>query len=318
MDDAPKEPKECATVEAAATAEVIHQKHVLPIKSLLAGFARARLAASQAEKAHTGHRTRLRESARQDLYALSDVELVELLLSFFIPQKDTNVVAHRLVERFGSVAGVLCASSEELIELAGITAQAATAVSKLFEMCLDSGIKELQLNNLAEAADFFGLAYLGKDEVGTYAAFMDGMFRVRAIEFFADSVPCARGIISSACKHRSKYVFIARREKDMFPQTFNIAAEVRSISVMLSDMGVSMLDYIIFTDYGYYTVGAPKKDCDWYPLYIFVPAIRFLRSPDLVGAVLSQGGALYAGRETAEEIPDFAKQICAAIKSVKS
>ena len=314
MDVEPEEkPKDNAAEEQAATAEPEPQKHILPIQSLLAGFARARLAEKQAEHAHTGHRTRLRESAKQDLYALSDVELVELLLSFFIPQKDTNVVAHKLIDRFGSVAGVLCAPSDELIDLAGITAQAAAVPGRLFKIFSDGG-KDLRLNSLAEAADFFGLAQLGKDEVGTYAAFMDGGMRVHAIEFFASDASCARGILSSACKHRCKYVFIARRDKDMFPQTFNIAAEVRNVSGMLSDMGVTMLDYIIFTDYGYYTVGAPKIGSDWYPLYIFVPAIRFLRSPDLVGAVFSEGGALYAGRETAEELPDIAKQICAAIK----
>lgn len=314
VDGQPKERRIDCADEQAATAEPEPQKHILPIQSLLAGFARARLAEKQAEHSHTGHRTRLRESAMQDLYALSDVELVELLLSFFIPQKDTNVVAHRLIDRFGSVAGVLCAPRDELIELAGITAQAAAVPGKLFKI-FPSGEKELRLNSLSEAAEFFGLAQLGKDEVGTYAAFMDGGMNVRAIEFFESDASCARGILSSACKHRCKYVFIARRDKDVFPQTFNIAADVRNISVMLSDMGVTMLDYIIFTDYGYYTVGAPKAGCDWYPLYIFVPAIRFLQSPDFVGAVASQWHTMYAGQENAEELTDIAKQICAAIKS---
>ena len=101
----------------------------------------------------------------------------------------------------------------------------------------------------------------------------------------------------------------------MFPQTFNIAAEVHKTSDMLSEMGVTMLDYIIFTDFGYYTVGSPPRDKGWYPMYIFVPAVRFLRSPDLLGVTPHCDTALYAGREDAEPIEDFAEQICKAIKN---
>ena len=105
----------------------------------------------------------------------------------------------------------------------------------------------------------------------------------------------------------------------MFPQTYNIAAEVRDLAVMLMDMGVVMLDYIIFTDYGYYTVGTPPKSSDWYPLYIFVPALKYMRSPDLAKSVLTPGDhALYAGRETAEPLEDFTRQLCAVIRDEAS
>ena len=88
---------------------------------------------------------------------------------------------------------------------------------------------------------------------------------------------------------------------------------------MLSDMGMTMLDYIIFTDYGYYTVGAPPREKDWYPLYIFVPAVKFMRSADLRGNVLlPDEHVVYAGRETAEPLKDFAGQLCAVLKADKA
>ena len=307
------EQKDSITGGADEVAAEQSQKHILPIHSFLADYVR-RLAEKQNEAhEHTGHRTRLRESAKHDdLYGFSDVELVELLLSFFIPQKDTNIVAHRLVDRFGSVAGVLCAPQAELIKLSNITAQAASVLTALFELCLAGGQKEIKLQTCAEAADFFALAQQGKNETGTYAAFLDGELNVRAIECYRDGA--TRDILSSACKHRCKYAFIARRESDLFPQTFNIAEQVHALSAMLTDMGMTMLDYIIFTDYGYYTVGAPAKDRDWYPLYIFVPAVKYMRSPDMIGNALSDGHAIYAGRETAEPLDNFAAQLCAVIK----
>ncbi|MDE7108207.1 MAG: hypothetical protein K2O39_07780, partial [Clostridiales bacterium] len=241
-------------------------------------------------------------------------ELVELLLSFFIPQKDTNVIAHRLIDKYGSVAGVMCAPQSELMRLSHITAQAASMLPALFGLCLTSGQKSIRLRNRAEAADFFGIAYFGKLAAGTYVAFMDGELNVRAIECYTTGGVPMRDILSSACKHACKYAFIARREPDMFPQTFNIAAEVAELAGMLSDVNVTMLDYLIFGDYGYYTIGTPPRGKGWYPLYIFVPAVKYLRSPDLAGSIAAPDGTLYAGMETAQPLPDFAAQLCAVLK----
>ena len=315
-----KEPKndtntEERSDEVGAVAEQ-SAPHVLPIAPYLERYLRRRIQAKDGEQnAHAGHRTRLRDSAKNDvdLTGLSDIELVELLLSFFIPQKDTNVIAHRLIDEYGSVAGVMCAPQSELARLSHITAQAASMLPALFGLCLTSGQKAVRLRNRQEAADFFGIAYFGKLAAGTYTAFMDGELNVRAIECYcSDGVPI-RDILSSACKHSCKYVFIARREPDMFPQTYNIAQAVAELAGMLGDVNVTMLDYLIFGDYGYYTIGTPPKGTGWYPLYIFVPSIRYLRSPDMVGNIAAPDGTLYAGRETAEELPDIAAQLCAVL-----
>lgn len=291
--------------------------HILPIAPYLEKYLRRRLEEKGDNRnAHAGHRERLRESAKSDvdLTGLSDIEMVELLLSFFIPQKDTNVIAHKLIDRYGSVAGVMCAPQSEFMQLSHITAQAATMLPSLFGLCLTSGQKAFKLKNRAQAADFFGIAYLGKSEACTYAVFMDGGLNVRAIECYAaDGVPM-RDILSSACKHSCKYVFIARREPDMFPQTYNIAHAVAELAGMLSDVNVTMLDYLIFGDYGYYTIGTPPRDKGWYPLYIFVPSIKYLRSPAMVGNIAAPDGTLYAGSETAEELPDIAAQLCKVLK----
>ena len=60
------------------------------------------------DNVHTGHRARLRERVRQEgLAAFSDHEVIELLLTYAIPRRDVNPLAHELVARFGSLAGVL-------------------------------------------------------------------------------------------------------------------------------------------------------------------------------------------------------------------
>ena len=67
-----------------------------------------------------GHRARLRRRFAADPAALSDVELLELILTFAIPRLDVAPQARALLDRFGSPAGILAAPYEELLEVSGI------------------------------------------------------------------------------------------------------------------------------------------------------------------------------------------------------
>ena len=69
---------------------------------------------------HDGHRQRLKTEflARPDSFP--DHKLLELLLFYANPRSDTNPLAHELLERFGSLAGVLDASPEELQKVKGV------------------------------------------------------------------------------------------------------------------------------------------------------------------------------------------------------
>lgn len=73
-----------------------------------------------------GHRKRLTKKIRNiDLDNLNDHELLEFLLFGQIPRKDTNGIAHALMDRFGSLKGVLEATPEELYAIPNMTERAA-------------------------------------------------------------------------------------------------------------------------------------------------------------------------------------------------
>ena len=70
---------------------------------------------------HAGHRERMKaEFLARGLEGWPDHRVLELLLFYTIPQGDVNDLAHELVERFGSLAGVLDASVEELKKVKGV------------------------------------------------------------------------------------------------------------------------------------------------------------------------------------------------------
>lgn len=64
---------------------------------------------------HSGHRQRLKEKyIASDFDYFNDHEILELLLFYSIPRKDTNPEAHKLLNHFGSLSAVFDASYEEL------------------------------------------------------------------------------------------------------------------------------------------------------------------------------------------------------------
>ena len=93
------------------------------------------------EDVHKGHRNRLRERAqREGLDAFAPHEVIELLLFYAIPRQDVSEIAHALIQRFGTVKGVLTATAAELSKVKGVGTRAAEwlcCVGELTESYLD-------------------------------------------------------------------------------------------------------------------------------------------------------------------------------------
>lgn len=79
------------------------------------------------ENLHKGHRARMKAQFRQ--YGADRFEshqLLELLLFYAIPQKDTNPLAHRLLKEFGDLNTLFNASFEDLCQIDGVSEHTAT------------------------------------------------------------------------------------------------------------------------------------------------------------------------------------------------
>ncbi|MDR0293030.1 MAG: hypothetical protein LBH95_02620 [Oscillospiraceae bacterium] len=79
-----------------------------------------------AENLHKGHRKRTRAEYSKQGLPQEPHKQVEMLLFQTIPRGDTNSTAHRLINRFGSLRGVLDAEYQELLEVTGIGPQTAS------------------------------------------------------------------------------------------------------------------------------------------------------------------------------------------------
>lgn len=85
---------------------------------------------------HDGHREKMRgRLLNHGAESLADHEILEMLLFNAIPRKNTNEIAHALLERHGSLHGVLFACPEDLLQSAGMGEGAACLFPLLLELC---------------------------------------------------------------------------------------------------------------------------------------------------------------------------------------
>lgn len=109
---------------------------------------------------HDGHREKMRRRfLTAGLDAFADHEILELLLYFAIPRRDTNETAHLLMERYGSLPAVLSAPVEDLQKVPGIGENAAILLRLVPQVYKKARLAEVGAETVLNSAERAG-AYL--------------------------------------------------------------------------------------------------------------------------------------------------------------
>lgn len=88
-----------------------------------------KLSKESKQNIHKNHRARLKSQfVEYGIEPLTDVQKLELLLFYSIPQKDTNPIAHELISTFGSLKNVLKANYNQLMQVSGVKENTATLI----------------------------------------------------------------------------------------------------------------------------------------------------------------------------------------------
>ena len=134
---------------------------------------------------HDGHRQRLKREflARPDSFP--DHKLLELLLFYSNPRSDTNPLAHELLERFGSLAGVLDAPVDELCKVKGMGEHGAALLKTAKELTGRYLTARTQVARLARSSrDYYALLrpyFFGARNEQTCLLCLDGKGKVLGI-----------------------------------------------------------------------------------------------------------------------------------------
>ena len=168
---------------------------------------------------HEGHRARKKEQFRDHgLDAFADHEALELLLYYAVPRQDTNPIAHRLMEKFGSLEAVFAADRETLEEVEGVGENASTLLTLMLPLMrrirASAGAHETVLSDTEQAGAYFLDLFFGEREEKLYEVCLDAKGRLLACHLAAegdtDSVQLnMRKIVENALKCGASSVLLA-------------------------------------------------------------------------------------------------------------
>ena len=208
---------------------------------------------------HAGHRSRVKtEFLARGLEGWPDYRALELLLFYAIPQGDVNDLAHVLIDRFGSLAGVLDASADELKKVPGVgehTAVLLRLIPALSGRYLEGRSSMGQIVNTPEAAAGVLKPYFfGAQNEMVYILCLDskgkllGVRKVSEGSIFASDINIRR-IAEEAMGLRAAAIYLAHNHISNL--AFPSAADWQATDVIraaLAPLGLELIDHIIFVD----------------------------------------------------------------------
>lgn len=214
---------------------------------------------------HINHRRRLYALTEKiGIENLTDIQAMELLLTYIIPRKDTNEIAHELLEEFGTFAGVLDAPISALERVSGVghrTAQMISFMKGFFFLYRTTQDKNKKIS-FATKGQMMGYIsnYLqdSKNEQ-LYVFGLNSKKEVIKVAKIAEGdetsvVVLPRVLIDFISAHRPHSVVIAHSHGNNppTPSTADIAASNR-ISTILKASNVKYSDCIIISNSGSYS-----------------------------------------------------------------
>ncbi len=131
---------------------------------------------------HSGHRARVKERFLRDgLEGFEKHNILELLLFYSIPQRDTNPIAHALINRFGSLRGVFDASVEELCEVDGVSEHTATLIKlvpSVWAMAASEVDTSVRYDSLTKIGKLLVKRYAGITVETVFLVLMDNSWHI--------------------------------------------------------------------------------------------------------------------------------------------
>ena len=176
---------------------------------------------------HENHRERVKNRfLSEGLDHFDAHNVLELLLFYSIPQKDTNEIAHLLIDRFGSLSAVLDAPFEDLIGTPGIKEHSALllklipALSRRYAM--EKNSKAGCLTSMDKIGSFLVDRYVGITDETVFLLLLDNKFRpIECVKVHEGSVNSSaitlRKLVETALFKRASMVVLSHNHPGGMP-----------------------------------------------------------------------------------------------------
>jgi len=208
---------------------------------------------------HAGHREKMRARfLAGGLDAFADHEALELLLYYAIPRRDTNPIAHALMERYGSLSAVLAAPVEDLKKVEGIGESAAILIKLVpglrKKASLADAEREVALTSVERIGTFLLERFRGEKNEVVYQLCLDRKGKLLACKRLGEGDLSSAGLdirrmIENAILFSASGVVLAHNHPSgiALPSQDDYIATDQA-KAALATIGVELVDHIILAD----------------------------------------------------------------------
>lgn len=208
---------------------------------------------------HDGHRRRMRERFRlEGIEGFAPHEVLELLLFYARARGDVNPLAHRLLDTFGSLKGVLEAPVDQLCAVDGVGEETATLISLMvplfrrYELCLCEEKKRLV--RFRDVEEYCRALLVGLRKERFYVISLSTQMRVVGQRIVGEGslseVPAyPRLVVETALNHNAYGVILCHNHPggEAVPSYGDVEV-TRELEGMLAKLGIALMDHIIVAD----------------------------------------------------------------------
>ena len=218
---------------------------------------------------HADHRQRVRKAfLRNGTENIPDRGLLEFLLFYAIPRRDTNGLAALLLEKYGSLNAVLEAPYEELIEIDGIGESAALLLTSLPEISKRYGGENISPRAIYEPGElesFVKRLFDGAECEEFHIICVDAAGRATACEKLASGDESSvrvdkKAVLRAAFDNDADSVIFAHNHPkgEAAPSKADIEL-TKDASRLLAETGIRLADHIIYGSGGCISLASTAK-----------------------------------------------------------
>ena len=215
---------------------------------------------------HDGHRQRKKEQFLQHgLEGFADHEVLELLLYYVIPRRDTNELAHRLLQTFGSLRGVFGATPEELRKVEGVGENAALfllLIPALEQRVRQEIFRDRILNSVESAGAFFLYLLSSERREVLYQACLDAKGKLLSYRRLSSGTAAmtpvsVREVVENALHADASRVLLGHNHPSGVALPSEEDRQVTlQIQQALATMGIELSDHIVVADGDFVSMAA--------------------------------------------------------------
>lgn len=208
---------------------------------------------------HDGHRDRLRDRfLKEGLDGFTEVQVLELLLFYCIPRKDTNEVAHRLIDRFKSLSQVLETKVEDLEQVEGIGHNAAVFLSLVRAAgryyTVNKGQQCKILTKITECGDYLVPFFEGRVQETVYLLCLDAKGKVLCCQMVGEGsvnsagVPIRRVVEIALAANATTVVLAHNHPSGLALPSYEDIATTRRLAAALDAVDITLADHVVVAD----------------------------------------------------------------------